>query len=91
MKSLVVRIALVTALVLVADVLPHNILAMGSESGAGHSQDIKTDERHLERDHEGKGTGEGLSSKESGTQKKEKAPPVKRPRLKYRDESKCSC
>jgi hypothetical protein len=91
MKSLVVRIALVTALVLVADVLPHNILAMGSKGGAVQPQDIKTDERYLERDHEGKGTRDGLSSKESDTQKKEKAPPAKRPRLKYRDESKCSC
>jgi hypothetical protein len=91
MKSIIVRIALVTALVLVADVLPHSVLAMGSKSGAVQPQDIKTDERHLERDHEGKGTGDGLSSKESGTQNKEKAPPAKRPRLKYRDESKCSC
>jgi hypothetical protein len=91
MKSIIICIAFVMAPLFTAEVQPGNILAMGSKSGAGHSQDIKTDERHLERDHEGKGTGEGLSSKESGTQKKEKAPPAKRPRLKYRDESKCSC
>jgi hypothetical protein len=91
MKSLVVRIALVTALVLIADVLPHNILAMGSRGSVVPSQDIKTDGKHLEGDYENKGFGEGFSSKESGTQKKEKAPPAKRPRLKYRDESKCSC
>jgi hypothetical protein len=91
MKSIIICIAFVIALLFTADVEPGNILAMGSKSGVAHSHDIKTEKRHLERDHEGKGTGEGLSSKESGTQKNEKAPPAKRPRLKYRDESKCSC
>jgi hypothetical protein len=91
MKSIVVRVVLVMSLLLVADVLPHNILAMGSKGDAGHSEDIKTDKRQLERDHEDKGSEDGLSSEESGTQRKEKAPPAKRPRLKYRDESKCSC
>jgi len=91
MKSSTITIVLGTALLLFAGVQAESMLAMDAKGTAVQLPDNKTDERHLEIDHEGKGTGEGLSSKESDTQKKEKAPPVKRPRLKYRDESKCSC
>jgi hypothetical protein len=86
MRPTIITSSMVTALVLVAGVQAGTVLAIGSKGEAVHPQDNKTNERHFE----GKGTEEGLSSKESGTQK-EKASPQKKPRLKYRDESKCSC
>jgi hypothetical protein len=67
------------------------IFAMGSKGGAVQSPDNRRGEERWERDHEGEKSGEGLSPKEDGSQKKEKAPPEKKPRLKYRDEPGCSC
>jgi hypothetical protein len=86
MRPTIIASSMVTAFVLAAGVQAGTVLAIGSKGEAVHPQDNKTNEKHFE----GKGTGEGLSSKESVTQKKNVSP-QKKPRLKYRDESKCSC
>lgn len=77
--------------VLAASVQTESILAAGPKYDTVQSQDNKTDERYSDRGREGKRAGEDLSSKESGARKKGTAPPEKRPRLKYRDEPRCSC
>ncbi len=88
MKSTVTSV-IVTACMLAAGVPVGTVLA-GSNGEAVHPQHNTTTESPFEGDHEGKGAEEGLSSKETDTRKNIMSP-QKKPRLKYRDESKCSC
>ena len=91
MKSIIICIALATAPLLFPSIQPQQILAMGSKGGGVQPQDTGKDEEHREKDHEGEKPGETTPPKDSGSQKKGKSPPEKKPRLKYRDESKCQC
>lgn len=91
MKTIIICIALVTAPLPFPNIQPQHILAMGSKGGVVEPEGAKKDEKHIEKDREGGKSGEGTSPKESGSQKKEKAPPEKKPRLKYREAPGCQC
>ncbi len=92
MRFIILTIALAAAPSLATSVQAEQLLAMGSKSGAVQTQDSsRTGERYSDRDHEGKRTEKNLSSKESGARKNGTALPEKKPRLKYRDEPRCSC
>ncbi len=94
MKTIIVYTiytALVTTALFLSGVEKGNILAMGSKGDVVQSQNITQDKKHSTKEHEGETTGAGFSPERSGPGKKEKALPDKKPRIKYRDESKCSC
>jgi hypothetical protein len=91
MKNTIVYLALMAAPLLVSGSQVHDSYAMGSTNGAVQQQDDRTDEGHREQDQRSKKPGDVLSPKEKDPQEREKASPEKKPRLKYRDESKCPC
>ncbi len=90
MRLVIITIVLGTALLLFAGVPAGSVLAMGAKNGAVQLPDNKTDESQHVGDQD-KQTGDGISSKGSNTRNTEKPSPQKKPRLKYRDEPKCSC
>jgi hypothetical protein len=83
--------ALVTASLSFWGIQPQQSFAMGSNGGVVQPEDAKKDTEHMEKGREGGKSGEGISTKETGSQIKEKNPPEKKPRIKYRDEPRCSC
>jgi hypothetical protein len=91
MKNTIVYLALTAAPLLVSGSPVHDSYAMGSTNGAIQQQDDRTDEGHREQDQRSKKPGDVLSPEEKGSAEKGKASPEKKPRLKYRDESKCRC
>jgi hypothetical protein len=64
---------------------------MGSNGDVERPKGAKKDEEHIEKDRKGGKSGEGISTKETGSQIKERNQPEKKPRIKYRDEPRCSC
>jgi hypothetical protein len=91
MKIIIITIALAAAPSFAAsgDAVP--ILAMGTKGDTVHFRDNRTDERYSERDHKDNKSGADLSSTKNGVHSGKKSPPEKKPRLKFRDEPKCSC
>lgn len=91
MKFIMITIALVAAPLFAASGKTVHVLAMGTNSGSVHFHDERTDERYSERDQKDNRSGADLSSTKNDDQNRKKSPPGKKPRLKYRDEPKCSC
>ncbi len=90
MKSATITIVpVLTALLLLAPIQAGSVLAMGAKGNAAPFRDNKAGGSQPEK-YQGKQTEDALSSKVSDTRNKGKSP-VKRPRLKYRDEPGCSC
>ncbi len=83
--------ALVMAQVPFPSFQPQYNIAMGSKGNVVQPDDTEKDKKYIEKDREGGKSGEEISPKENGSQKKEKAPPQKKPRLKYREQPRCSC
>ncbi len=90
MRGIIIYLALVTLPWLFATA-PLQHLAMGAKGSVVQPQDNQKGEKNPEPDHESKGTGKIPSLEKNGVQKKEKAPPEKKPRIKYREEPGCSC
>ncbi len=90
MKSAIISIVLVLALVFVANGQAEPTLAMGAKGDAVQQRDSTTDGNELNRNQLRK-PGEDLSSQGSDTRDRGNASQRKKPRLKYRDEPGCSC
>jgi hypothetical protein len=91
MKNTFTYPALAALLLFAAGQQVHDCQAMGSRNGAVQQQDDRTDEGHREQDQKSKRPADVLSPEGKGSEKKGKTSPRKKPRLKYRDESKCQC
>jgi hypothetical protein len=87
MKSTVTYLALAAALFLAAGPQVRVCLAMGSKNGAAQ----QPDEGSRTEDQKDKKPGDVLSPKGKESPETKKAPPQKKPRLKYRDQFECSC
>jgi len=91
MKTRIICLALVTGSLSFSSIQPQHSFAMGSKGGVVQLEDAKKDAERTEKGRENVKSGEGISTKETGSQIKEKTPPEKKPRIKYRDEPRCSC
>ena len=87
MKSTITYLALAVVLLLAAGPQAHVCHAMGSKNGAAQ----KPDEGFRTEDQKDKKAGDALSPTGKESPEKKKAPPQKKPRLKYRDRFECSC
>ena len=83
--------ALAVALVASAGTQEDKAPAPDAGGGSAASQSLKESEARSPQEHVDKKTGDGLSKKDSDTPKVNEAAPGKKPRLKYRDESRCAC
>jgi hypothetical protein len=83
--------ALVTVSLPFSSIQLQHSFAMGSKGGVVQPEDAKKDAERMGKGRKGGKSGEGISTKETGSQIKEKNPPEKKPRIKYRDEPRCSC
>jgi hypothetical protein len=88
---IIICMALATVLLTFPGFQPQHNLAMGSKGSVVQPEGAKKDGKQIDKDREGEKSGEGISPKESDSQKKEKAPPEKKPRIKYREEPGCQC
>lgn len=91
MKPIIIYLTLVTVPWLFVSLPPQQYLAMDSKGSVVQPEDNRKKEKKPETDHEDKGTGKDLSPENNDAQKKEKTPPEKKPRIKFRDESGCPC
>ncbi len=90
MRSSLISIVLVLALVFVVYGQAEPTLAMGAKGDTVQQKDNTADENQLNRNQLRK-SGEDLSSRASNTRSSVTSSPRKKPRLKYRDEPGCSC
>jgi len=91
MKTLIICMALVTASLSFWGIQRQQSFAMGSNGDVVRPEGAKKDEEHIEKDRKVGKSGEDILTKETSSQIKEKNPPEKKPRIKYRDEPRCSC
>jgi hypothetical protein len=89
MKTMLLLIAVSTAMTVVFFLATDNIYGMGAKGNAVEQQEKSSGQPGNE--HRGNRTEEGISSETSGTVNRNGAAPKKRPRLKYRDEPGCWC
>jgi hypothetical protein len=87
MKNMITYQALAAALLFAAGPQVHVCHAMGSKNGAVQ----QPDEGSRTEDQKDKKPGDALSPQDKESLEKKKAPPQKKPRLKYRDQFECSC
>jgi hypothetical protein len=86
MKNAITYLAF-AALFFAAGPLVHECHAMGARNGAVQQRD----EGSRAEDRKDRTPEDVSSEKKKGAPEKEQAPPQKKPRLKYRDQSKCPC
>jgi hypothetical protein len=91
MRGVVIYLALVMLPRLFGSAPLEQYFAMGAKGSVVQPQENLQEEKNPEADHENKKSGKSPSSEKNGVQKKEKAPPEKKPRIKYREEPGCSC
>ncbi len=87
MKNMITYLTLAAVLLFAAGPLVHVCHAMGSKNGAAQ----QPDEGSRTEDQKDKKPGDALSPTGKESPEKKKAPPQKKPRLKYRDQFECSC
>ena len=87
MKNTITYLAFAAVLLFATGPQVHVCHAMGSKNGAVQ----KPDEGFRTEDQKDKKAGDALSPTGKESPEKKKAPPQKKPRLKYRDQFECSC
>jgi hypothetical protein len=91
MTARVLCTVFVLSLLYAPNALQEDSFAMGSKGGEVSVPNKEGGAEHDLMEQKDRKTEDGLSSQGTGSGKPEKSAPVKKPRLKYRDNEKCSC
>lgn len=91
MSARVLSMLFVTAMLYVPCAHRQDAFAMGSKGNVVNGQGKQNGAARGQAEREAVAPGDGLSSRGSVSERGEKTVPAKKPRLKYRDDSKCPC